>query len=84
MAEGSNATVTADLVTVGGEDLSKGPYTISNGKSAVVVAVARITTTGTNERTWLYVNGIKWDGGSIGSGNDLLDDLKTNSIIITQ
>ena len=81
IAIGSDATISAISITVGGESIEDAARTITNGQSKTVVVEGRLSSTSGNVRADLKVTKIDWDSSSL--AKEILKNLKTNSVVLT-
>lgn len=86
---GSDATISAINITVGGESIADAARTITNGQSKTVVVEGRLfkldATGGNDVRADLKVVTIDWDDDLYSSARakEILKNLKTNSVVLT-
>ena len=85
---GSDASISAINITVGGDDLTTA-RTITNGQSKTVVVEGRLFkndgTGGNDVRADLKVVGVNWTGDKYDASRakEILKNLKTNSVVLT-
>lgn len=90
---GSDATISAINITVGGESIADAARTITNGQSKTVVVEGRLAAVDpgsdpgdiTDVRADLKVTKIDWDNDVYSSSRakEILKNLKTNSVVLT-